>query len=99
MMVLLQLYLILKKFAEIEKKGINKRMKILIILIVAFLVVMYLISYAKNKKKKENEISSVEEFRMNYIDRREEMKKRREIAQKNSNYITKYNSSEDYREK
>ncbi len=74
-------------------------MKILIILIVAFLVVMYLISYAKNKKKKENEISSVEEFRMNYIDRREEMKKRREIAQKNSNYITKYNSSEDYREK
>lgn len=98
-MVLLQLYLILKKFAEIEKKGINKRMKILIILIVAFLVVMYLISYAKNKKKKENEISSVEEFRMNYIDRREEMKKRREIAQKNSNYITKYNSSEDYREK
>lgn len=74
-------------------------MKILIIFVIAFLVIMYLLSYAKNKKRKENEISSVEEFRKNYIDRREEMKKRREIAQKNSNYITKYNSLEDYREK
>lgn len=74
-------------------------MKYLIIFVIAFLVIMYVLMYAKNKKRKENEISSVEEFRRNYIDRREEMQKRREIAQKNSNYITKYNSSEDYREK
>lgn len=75
-------------------------MKFLIIFIVVFLVVMYILIYAKrNKKRKENAFSSVEEFRSNYIDRRKEMQKRREIARKTSNYITKYNSSEDYREK
>ena len=74
-------------------------MKLIIIFVIAFLVVMYVLMYVKNKKRKENEITSVEQFHNNYIDRRKEMKTRREIAQRNSNYVTKYNSSEDYREK
>lgn len=64
-----------------------------------FLVVMYLLMYLKHKKNKHDEISAVAEYRANYIDRRDEMKKQRENAVKNANYITKYNSSEDYREK
>lgn len=75
-------------------------MRLLIVFIVIFLVIMYVLIYSKqNKKRKEHENSSVEEFRSNYIERREEMQKRREIAQRNANYVTKYNSSEDYREK
>lgn len=75
-------------------------MKYIILFVGIFLVVMYILMYSRqNKRRKENEINAVDEFRSNYIDRREEMKKRREMRQGNANYITKYNSSEDYREK
>lgn len=72
-------------------------MNFLFIFIVLFLVVMYVFIYRQNKRRRENQLSSVEEFRKNYINRREEMQKRRETAQMHSNYLTKYNSGEDYR--
>ncbi|WMC92785.1 hypothetical protein [Kineothrix sp. MB12-C1] len=70
------------------------------ILIIAFLIVMYILVFVKrNKKNKEmNKLSSVDNYRKTYLDRRKAMEKRRESLS-HTNYVTKYNSTEDYREK
>lgn len=76
-------------------------MKLIIILIIVFLTAMYLFTYLKRKKSKKNleTMNSVEQYHQNYTQRRVQMQKRRDAALKPNNYITKYNSSEDYREK
>lgn len=45
-----------------------------------------------------NKLSSVDNYRKTYLDRRKAMEKRRESLS-HTNYVTKYNSTEDYREK
>ena len=74
-------------------------MKILIIVIIAFLVPVYVYTYIKYKKRKKNQLSTVDSYRKNYLER---------IAAKNNQrlenvssdelqkQITKYNSSVDY---
>lgn len=75
-------------------------MKILIISIVLIFLIIFLGLYPRYKKMhKEKNYSSVENYRNSYIERRKEMQKHREQIAHGTNYITKYNSSEDYREK
>lgn len=69
-------------------------MKAMMVLIVAFLVVVLIFNRRRFQK---DEINSVEEFHNNYRVRRENMSRKKDSG--SSNYITKYNSTEDYREK
>ena len=70
-------------------------MKALIFLLIAFLVLVYVYTFIKiRKKRKENKFSAVTEFKNKYL-------KKHTISdnQPNSNYkkqITKYNSKIDY---
>lgn len=76
-------------------------MKFVIIFIVVFLVIMYLLTYLRRKKKKDalSAMNSVEKYHQDYTERRIQMQKRRDTALRNTNYVTKFNSGEDYREK
>lgn len=70
------------------------------VFIIAFLVISYILLFAKkNKAKKQNETTSVEKYHSQYIERREELRKHRDSSLKTKNFTTKYNSSIDYREK
>ena len=70
-------------------------MKALLIVIFAFLVLIYLYTFIRYKKRKKNEVNTVDSYRKNYIER---------INTKSSEscddylrkQITKYNSSVDY---
>ncbi len=75
-------------------------MKILVISIILIFLIIFLGVYPRYKKMhKERNFSSVENYRNNYMERRKEIQKHREQVTHSTNYITKYNSSEDYREK
>ena len=56
------------------------------------LVVIYIFTFRRIRKNRENKWDSVQEYRDKYL-------KRRENRPGESNYVTKYNSQEDYREK
>ena len=77
----------------------------MIILIAIFLVIVYVYIYARIKKNKEktNNINSVRDFNNSYehlSGRPKQIKSNRfEQNSRYNNYVTKYNSSEDYREK
>lgn len=74
-----------------------------IILIIIFVVFIYIYSFRKIKKNKSktNNINSVKDFRQNYSHLYENNRTTRRTSQNSDyrNYVTKYNSSEDYREK
>lgn len=74
-----------------------------IIVVIAAFFVMYLIVYVRQiKKKKEDEFSSVEEFQNDYKKYQKETPQKHGYTRNNKytyKYVTKYNSSEDYREK
>lgn len=75
-------------------------MSLILIFIIAFLVVMYLLIFLrKSKKRKTDEINTVEEFHRDYAERMKNSRKQRDITSKTTNYVTKYNSSVDYIEK
>lgn len=75
-------------------------MKTLIICMIIIFLIIFLGVYPRYKKiHKEKDHSSVAVFHSNYTERRKELQKRRDTINSNTNYITKYNSSEDYREK
>lgn len=77
----------------------------IIILIVIFLIIVYVYIYTKLKKNKEktNNINSVRDFNNSYkhlTGRTNPIQpKRNDPNNRYNNYVTKYNSSEDYREK
>lgn len=74
-------------------------MKILIITVGVLFIAMFLGMYPRYKKMRTDmEFSSVDDFHNRYVERRKEMQRRREIVERNTKYITKYNSNEDYRE-
>ncbi len=82
------------------EKGIEINMKTLIICTIIIFLIIFLGVYPRYKKmRKEKEHSAVAEFRNNYTERRKEMQRHRDALTSTTNYITKYNSSEDYREK
>ncbi len=82
-----------------------------IIIVLAAFFIMYLIIFLKQvKRKKEDEFSSVEEFRKNYnryqiTDNDKEAMNHSHYGNRSSKsgytykYVTKYNNPEDYREK
>lgn len=75
----------------------------MIVPILIFLIFVYIFTYLRMKKikKKTNNINSVKDFRQNYSHLYENSQTGRKNAQNSEyrNYVTKYNSSEDYREK
>jgi len=71
-------------------------MKAMLIIIVAFLIILYANTYIRYKKRKGN-IDTVGEFRKNYLEK--EPPKTQKCQDGYRQYITKYNSSMDYIEK
>ena len=75
----------------------------MIVPVLLFLIFVYIFTYLRTKKtkKKTSSINSVEDFRRSYSHLYESSQTRRKTAQdpEYRNYVTKYNSSEDYREK
>lgn len=75
------------------------------ILLIIFVVVMYLYSFRKIKinKEKTNNINSVRDFHDNYQHVMSGKGRQGQTKQSSDDYyrryVTKYNSSEDYREK
>lgn len=74
-----------------------------IMLIIIFVAFIYVYSTRKIKKNKNktNNIDSVRDFRQNYSHLYENNHTTRRTSQNSDyrSYVTKYNSSEDYREK
>lgn len=64
---------------------------VLIIAAIVFIVT----SKRLKKNRKSNQASAVEDYRINYTERR----KRSQKPAGTNNYVTKYNSKTDYREK
>lgn len=77
------------------------------ILLGLFVIIVYIYTFVKLKKNREKtkNINSVQEFHDNYqhLINKRQMPDKRAIQQNKSEYyrkyVTKYNSSEDYREK
>lgn len=80
-------------------------MKILLIVIISFLILMYIYTYIKHKKRRQNQTGAVESFRKNYL-QKNSIKSRTVIHTEGASaqgelkkQITKYNSSLDYIER
>lgn len=75
----------------------------MIVPVLIFLIFVYIFTYLRMKKtkKKNNNINSVRDFRQSYSHLYENSQTGRKTVQtpEYRNYVTKYNSSEDYREK
>lgn len=69
-------------------------MKLLIIGIIVFLVIMYVYTYVKYKKRKNSYISAVEDFKRKY--HRESSEDLPDVNDILVSYKTKYNSNLDY---
>lgn len=77
-------------------------MKILLIIIIAFLVLIYAYTFIKYKKRKQNQINTVETYRKNYIERINAKSSPKYDEYKDNDirrHVTKYNSSLDYVER
>lgn len=72
-----------------------------IIIMLAFLVVVYVFAYTRHRKrKKANTLTAVEYFHATYLKKKQKPTQDQVSNIKNyQRYITKYNSSEDYRSK
>ncbi len=71
-------------------------MKILLIMIIGFLVLIYVYTFIKYKKRKNNQISVVKSYRENYIEK-SKLKKQSEATDYSlCQQVTKYNSPVDY---
>ncbi len=68
-----------------------------IVLVAIFVIIIYAYMRHKTKKRSSNDIDSVQRYHASYdqIRKRQELRDRQNAVRK---YVTKYNSSEDYRE-
>lgn len=73
-------------------------MKILLIGVIGFLILFYLYTYIKYKKHRNNQISTVEFYHKNYLERNAASSKDTSEGYLTQKQITKYNSSVDYME-
>ncbi len=78
-------------------------MKVLLIVIIAFLVLIYINAYIRYKKMKKNGVDTVGQYREKY---QEKKRLRNVMAKENPQiqsgykpYVTKYNSNVDYIDK
>lgn len=84
-------------------------MKYALIGVAAFIIVVYVYTFIKHRKKKNSQTSTVKEFRQKYLKKNPEMKGQhtsrsdlmpnRNIPEGYTRYLTKYNSSVDYVDK
>ena len=72
-------------------------MKFLLIIIIGFLVILYIYTYIKYKKRSKKEIDAVGDYRRNYLENNSNQNPPPNDGY--TNYLTKYNSSLDYIEK
>lgn len=73
-------------------------MKLLILLLIAFLALVYVYTFIKNRKRRQKNISIVAKFNQDYLKKTKPRDKNCDLP----NYkkqITKYNSQVDYIEK
>lgn len=71
---------------------------ILFTLLIAVLIFFYMRHTARRRKKHSAQLNSVKDFHVSY----DRVKTRRELRDRHSGYqtyVTKYNSTEDYRER
>lgn len=68
----------------------------IIILVSLFLVIVYIYSFIKIKKNKTKTFDSVQEYHNLYLNHKSLSERRKNNV---SNYITKYNSTIDYKDK
>lgn len=77
--------------------------KVGIIVIIAFLIIVYIFTFLKLKKRRESyKTTFAGQFNKTLINRESKIKINKKNSKELSNYqkqITKYNSPEDYREK
>lgn len=71
-----------------------------VLLIAGFVIIMYVLVYSKRAKRNRKKINdlNIDGKHRTYRERRETIEKRRQSLEYN-NYVTKYNSTEDVREK
>lgn len=88
------------------QKSMHERKKKTMIafgLIIAFLLVYFIIYSRQVKRKREDTPNSVEQFHNNYSKRfqgnQEDLRNPQPKRDTYTKYVTKYNSTEDYREK
>lgn len=67
-----------------------------IILVTILIAFYYFLTFRRIKKNETKDFDSVAEFHKNYIDRKSPLERRSDNI---TNYRTRYNSQEDYREK
>lgn len=73
-------------------------MKLLFVGIIVFLVIMYIYTYVRYKKRKKQTVPLVEEFRNKYIQKKPKASKP-DTDEGTVKYITKFNSTLDYIER
>lgn len=74
-------------------------MKLLIVIIIAFLVLLYVYTYLKYRKGKSNKIDTINDFHNRYLKENTSSKRNTTQSDNRTNYITRYNSKVDYVEK
>ncbi|NLL76745.1 MAG: hypothetical protein GX235_05810 [Clostridiales bacterium] len=72
-----------------------------ILLVSVFIVAMYFLVYSKKAKKNREKMDEINYNgrRRTYAEHRQSIEQRRKTILEHNNYVTKYNSTEDYREK
>ena len=72
-------------------------MKYALIGVGAFLIVVYAYTFIRHRRKKNNQIDTVKEFRKRYLEK--SLQEKRDLPQGYTRYQSKYNSSVDFVEK
>lgn len=73
-------------------------MKLLLTGIILFLVIMYIYTYIRYKKRKKQNVHLVDEFRRKYVQKKPEVLKQG-VDDQFIKYTTKFNSTVDYIER
>lgn len=73
-------------------------MKVLLIVVIGFLILLYLYTYIKYKRRRKNQMTTVDHYHKNYLERNKASKDNSYEEHTIQKQITKYNSSVDYME-
>lgn len=72
-------------------------MKYTLIAVVAFLIVVYAYTFIKHRRRKNNQTSTVKEFRSKYL--KDTSRKNTNVPEGYTRYLSKYNSPVDFVDK
>lgn len=68
----------------------------LIIIVIVFLILLYVSLFRRHRKTRRKGINAVEAFHNTYLSQNKSQTPPTESPKHHNNYITKYNSTEDY---